>query len=260
MIDENACLSDDEYAVKYGIDRLVDFSIRQNKGITGSVDPNFTDPYAPELQDLARLHRLCIKRRVMTVLEFGCGYSSLIFAHAMKVNSENHGEYVRENLRRNNPFEVHSVDNMKDYIELARSRIPDDLQNFAKFHTSSVHMTQFNGQICTEYSALPNICPDLVYLDGPSQHSALGEINGVSTAHPDRFPMSCDLLKIEPFFLPGTLIVVDGRTANARFLQSNFKRQWTYRHDQDGDVHYFENQEPPLGKYNKMQLEYCLGD
>jgi len=260
MINEDAGMSDEEYARQYGLDDLVDFSATQDTGVSGSVDADFSEPFAPKIHDLVRLHRLCLARKVMTVLEFGCGFSSLIFAHALKLNSQNHGDFVRENLRRHHFFEVHSVDDMPDYLDLARQRTPEDLSAFANFHQSAVNMTQFNGRICTEYHELPNICPDLVYLDGPSQHSATGTINGITTAHSDRLPMSCDLLKIEHFFLPGTLIIVDGRTANARFLKSNFQRQWAYLHDRQSDVHYFELQETPLGKYNKLQLEYCLGN
>ena len=36
---------------------------------------------------------------------------------------------------------------------------------------------------------LPNISPDLIYLDGPDQHSAIGEVRGLSTKHQDRMPI-----------------------------------------------------------------------
>jgi len=71
--------------------------------------------------------------------------------------------------------------------------------------------------------------------------------------------MACNILRMEQFLLPGTLIVVDGRTANTRFLKANFQREWRHEHDVDGDVHYFELAEHPLGKLNRLQLEYCLG-
>jgi hypothetical protein len=86
-----------------------------------------------------------------------------------------------------------------------------------------------------------------------------GDVNGISTDHPDRLPMSCDLLRLEHFLLPGTLIVVDGRTANARFMKTNFQRNWAYFHDVGSDVHYFELIEPPLGRWNRRQVEFCLG-
>ena len=36
-------------------------------------------------------------------------------------------------------------------------------------------------------------------------------------------------------------------------------RNWNYIHDPVGDVHYFELVEPPLGKYNKVKIDFCLG-
>ena len=80
--------------------------------------------------------------------------------------------------------------------------------------------------MCTFYDDVPNICPDLIYLDAPDQFSPKGEIRGLSLRSPDRLPMAADILTLEHFLLPGTLIVVDGRTANARFLKSNFQRNW----------------------------------
>ena len=121
-------------------------------------------------------------------------------------------------------------------------------------------MTTFCDRICTDYVTLPNVCPDFIYLDGPSQSSALGDINGISTRHMDRLPMACDILKMEHFLLPGTLVLVDGRTANARFLLANLQREWRYEHDKAADVHYFEMIEDPLGKWNRLQVEYCLGE
>ena len=106
---------------------------------------------------------------------------------------------------------------------------------------------------------MPNICPDFIYVDGPDQFSAKGFIRGVTTNHPDKLPMSGDLLAIEHFLLPGTLIVVDGRTANARFLKANLQRNWIYFHNKNADQHYFELNEDPLGIFNKRQIDFCLG-
>ena len=85
-------------------------------------------------------------------------------------------------------------------------------------------------------------------------------MRGINTNHPDRLPMSADILPIEHFLLRGTLIVVDGRTANARFLKTNLQRNWSYYHEEVFDQHYFELVETPLGIYNKRQIDFCLGD
>jgi hypothetical protein len=229
------------------------------KSIYESVDPKVVAPKSPEWDDLVRLHKLVRSRKVTTVLEFGCGYSTVIFADAIEKNRQEFGDFVSSNLRRSNPFEVHSVDDMAKYIKIAKSRLPKNLKSCVKFTRSEVMMTTFAGRICTEYLNLPNICPDFIYLDAPSQDSANGEISGISTRHPDRLPMSCDLLKIEHFLLPGTIVLVDGRTANARFLRTNFQRNWLYQHDVLNDAHVFELVESPLGRYNKAQIEFCLG-
>jgi hypothetical protein len=72
--------------------------------------------------------------------------------------------------------------------------------------------------------------------------------------------MSCDILKIEHFLLPGTMIIVDGRTANARFLKANFQRTWSHNHDIANDIHTFEMVEEPLGSLNDRQIKFSLGE
>jgi hypothetical protein len=228
-------------------------------GPSSAVDGSVKEPMGPQWRDLVRLHHLIRSRRVTTVLEFGCGWSTVVMAHALSMNRDEFGDVVAAELRRNNPFELHLVDDMPEFIDVAVSRIPTDLRPLVVAHESAAQMTTFGGRICTEYVKLPNITPDFVYVDAPSQQSPGGDVAGISTDHPDRLPMSCDLLKIEHFLLPGTMILLDGRTANARFLRSNFQRGWVHRHDEEGDVSVFELCEPPLGRYNRRQLEFCLG-
>ena len=113
--------------------------------------------------------------------------------------------------------------------------------------------------MCTYYLNIPNISPDLIYLDGPDQFSASGTLRGMGTGHPDRMPMAADILSFEHFLCPGTLIVVDGRTANARFLRCNLQRDWAYFHDHNLDQHFFELIEEPLGLYNREHINFSLG-
>jgi len=221
-----------------------------------SVDPDSTSPYTAELDDLIRLHYLVTSRRVTTVLEIGVGKSTIVFDHALEQNKLNYGDFVYKNLRRTNPFECHSVDNNKEWIEVTKST-NTSIKNIT-FHHCPCNVTTFNGRICTLYENFPNICPDLIYLDAPDQFSPTGDVRGISTNHPDRLPMSADILTFEHFLLPGTLIVVDGRTANARFLKANLQRDWSYHHSVEYDQHFFELIEEPLGIYNQRQIEFCL--
>lgn len=222
-----------------------------------SVDPDLGEAFSAELDDLIRLHYLITSRKVTTVLEFGVGKSSIVFDHALNLNKKKYTSFVKENLRRSNPFQCFSVDNNEEWITICKNTAETNLVNY---HYSQCSVSTFNGRVCTFFDNLPNICPDLIYLDGPDQFSPLGDVRGVSTDHPDRLPMSADILAIEHFLLPGTLIVVDGRTANARFLKTNFQRDWSYFHHEEFDQHYFELVEKPLGIYNKRQVEFCLGE
>ena len=221
------------------------------------LDPNNKVPIPPELDDLIRLHYLVVSRKVTTILEFGVGYSTITFDHALSVNKYKHATFVRENLRRDNPFECHSIDNHKKWIDYTKSN--SNTRNVT-FHHSDCHVSTFNSRMCTYYDNIPNICPDLIYLDAPDQFSPKGEIRGLSLRSPDRLPMAADILTLEHFLLPGTLIVVDGRTANARFLKSNFQRNWMHFHSYEHDAHYFELQETPLGIFNEKQINFSLGD
>lgn len=251
------------YIKENGLDRVFEVCAdiareKIDKGIYSSVDPDNHVAFPVELDDIARLHYLITSRKVTTVLEFGVGKSTKAIAHALKINKERYASFVSENLRRSNPFELHSVDSMKEWIEECKKTIPSDLVEHVNIHHSSLNISTYNDKLCTYYNNIPNICPDLIYLDAPDQFSAQGSVRGLTTAHPDRMPMVADILTFEHFLLPGTLIVVDGRTANARFLKCNLQRNWRYIYMEDFDQHFFELHETPLGRINKKQIEFCL--
>jgi len=215
-------------------------------------------PYRPELTDLYRLHRFVLDKRRLTILEFGTGYSSLVMVNALAQNARLYSQEVNQ-LRRNNPFELHSLDNEQKYIQISENRIPHNLRSHAYFHFSKVSMATFNERVCTYYDQLPLISPDFIYIDGPDQFNTVGDIAGWSTRHKDMMPMSADVLRIEHFLTPGTIMDLDGRAANARFLKCNLQRAWLYQYDELYDQHVFILDEPPLGKYNRRQLEFYKG-
>ena len=68
--------------------------------------------------------------------------------------------------------------------------------------------------------------------------------------------MNSDILKYEHFLNPGTIILTDGRTANARFLKANFQRKWKYKFDEKNDQSLFYLNEKPLGRFNKKQMNF----
>ena len=68
--------------------------------------------------------------------------------------------------------------------------------------------------------------------------------------------MTCDILKMEHFLTPGTIIVTDGRGANAQFLKDNFKRKWLYFNEKKFEQYIFYLNAPSIGKYNDLQLKF----
>jgi hypothetical protein len=223
------------------------------KDIWSSVNPVNKIPFPAELDDLIRLHYLVVSRKVTTILEFGVGKSTFVFDHALEHNKTKFASYVKDNLRRSNLMECHSLNNSKRWIKSCKENYKT---KNVTYHFSKCRMGTFEGQACTFYDKIPNISPDLIYLDAPDQFSPTGSIGGISTRHPDRMPMSGDILRFENFLLPGTLIVVDGRAANARFIKNNLKRNWRYQYEEKYDQHFFELIEEPLGRYNRKQLEF----
>ena len=254
------------YVRKYKLNQLIDYNSDYTERFdlkqTGVLppDPSNASPYPPDWFDLVRLHKIVLKRKITTILEFGVGYSTIILAHALRENSKRYATFVATNLRKDNPFVVFSVDADPNFIDYTQSHLLDHLTDHVCFHHSSVQMAEWHGRICTLYEQLPNICPDFIYLDAPEPSQAKGFVRNITTSHPDRLPMSADILCIEHFLLPGTTILVDGRTANARFLQCNLQRTWEYHHSLNDDVHYFSLKEQPLGKINQAEIEWRYGN
>jgi hypothetical protein len=251
-------VSEHNIAFQVGVDLPVYGEVEKKaiKDPSYSINPDLTEAFLPELDDLARLHWLVNTRHVTTILEFGLGKSTIVFNDALSKNKLRDQDLIQGNLRRNNQYECHSIDNYQQWIDEVKSKNALDT---VTYHKSELIMGEFQGRVCTYYDPIPNLCPDFIYLDGPDQFSPVGSVRGITTNHKDRMPMSADILSFEHFLVPGTLIVTDGRTANARFLKANLQRDWYYCHDQEADQHYFELVEEPLGIYNKRQIEFCLG-
>lgn len=214
----------------------------------------------PDFDDLARLHRLVRARRAFTVLEFGVGYSTLVIADAL---AKNRDDFIRATPDFDAPadaFRVFSVDTEAVWIERTQQRLPDTLRPHAVLCRSPARAGTFAGRICHFYDTVPDVEPDFVYLDGPDPRAVAGSVNGVGFAGHGRTPLAADLLRLEPLFVPGLMILVDGRVNNARFLRRNFQRDYATHEDPRGRFTTFELVEPPLGGRNRRRLGYCLGN
>jgi hypothetical protein len=200
-------------------------------------------------RDLKRLHLLITKFRSTTVLEFGCGYSTFVIAQALQENKAWFDSLPNKPKVRNaNMFKCFSVDTNLNWIDECKSKLPPELDKTVGFCYSPCSATLYNGQMGHFYRNLPDIVPDFIYLDGPDPEQIDGSVNGLSWQCPERTPISIDLLFMESTMLPGTAILIDGRTNNARFLARNFRRKWKITSDIEKDYTLMVLNEPALGK------------
>jgi len=227
-----------------------------------SVNEYFSEKeFKPELLDLYRLYKFVTLNKRTTVMEFGAGFSTLIFNIALSENKKKFSNEIKK-LRRNNPFELFTIDNDRSFLKKTEKRVNNyknkdfTSKSKTKYHYSKVKMVMHNNRIATEYETLPICNPDFIYIDGPSQFGIKNKINGISTCHIDMMPMLSDVLKIEYFLTPGTMMVTDGRGANAKFIKDNLKRNWLYTYQEYFDQHIFYLNDPAIGPYNKLQLKF----
>jgi hypothetical protein len=216
--------------------------------------------YPPELVDLYSLYTKVRNNRSVAIIEFGSGWSTLALARALDENRLSFSQYVEDNVRHPNPFSLMTIDCSKGFQTLALDRIPKELSETIIVPViSEAKMSVLNGQICHLYDQVPPFTADFIYLDGPDCDQVSGDVNGFSVRFGSNeysygSPMAADLILLEPFLWPGTLLVTDGRGANASFLKNNFKRNWLYRYDKKCDQHLFQLFEEPFGGISESLL------
>lgn len=247
------------YIEDQGLDKLLDF--RENEHYRektfDAVDGSLQHPFPPQPADLVRLHQLVRARKCFTALEFGTGYSTVVLADALRKNQADWDTLERKpEIRNRFMFQLFSVDASKDWLERVKARFPGDLAGRVHFSHSEVEAGTHNGQLCHYYKTLPNIVPDFIYLDGPAPGDVQGGVRGLDFQCEERTVMGADLLLMESVFLPGTFILVDGRTNNARFLARNFTRDYEIDWDRESDITTFELREERLGKYNLLGSDF----
>ena len=213
-------------------------------------------PYELEFDDLYFLYRLVREQSVVSILEFGSGWSTLVFARALKENRRN--MVAAYDVRHPNPFQLMSVDASPQWQKIALSRIPSEWAEIIVPVVATPRLTTEFGGIASCFDFIPAFVPDLVYLDGPDPEQVEGEIDGFRSLELHGLPMSADLLRLEPHLWPGTMIVTDGRTANARFLKPRFRRYWESLFDPFGDRTIMRLTEIPLGAVSERHMEARL--
>ena len=138
------------FFIKRDLRLLVDLSKNKTKNVNQLV---LNEPYIPDLNDLYNLYQYVVINKRTTILEFGSGYSTLIFSLALKELRDKFYNEVSK-LRRNNPFELFVLENEKKYLQITKKRITNfnnalNIKDPIKinYHFSEVEMTTFNNNV-----------------------------------------------------------------------------------------------------------------
>lgn len=153
--------------------------------------------FAPDYADLARLVSLVQRRRPGLVVEFGSGWSTFVLAKALA--DQGCGRLV-------------SVEADAEWAELNRRCLPPSLKPHCEILHCPPMRSEHQGVPVFRHQGLPELAPDLVFLDGPALSPAVRA--------------AADVLDMEARMPPGAVLVVDGRMENVCFLAQHLSRRW----------------------------------
>jgi hypothetical protein len=161
----------------------------------------------PDFSDLLFLYQTVRCRKPGCVLEFGSGCSTVIIAQAL---SENRIESSASNGY------LCSLDADPYWARVTAQAIPEDLRELCEVRYSSVSEVDFAGTRVFRHARVPEISPNLLYLDGPALTREI--------------QVAVDVLDIEDRFPPDFYGIIDGRWANTSFLKRHLKRRYSFKH------------------------------
>ena len=239
-------------ALKFFIDNDMEFVVKEYKS------SKLSNNFKPNILDLYYIYKIIILNKRLSVLEYGCGWSSLIISQALKINKKKNYN-ISQTLRKENKFELHVFDNFKSFLNLTKKNykkyLPDNSNT--KFFFSKCLMTTHQDCYCSIYEKKISLNPDLIYIDGPSQYGLIKNKKiFFNTNLNDLMPMSGDILKYEFFLIPGTIVIIDGRGSNVNFLRKMLKRNWTYKYNKNIDQHYLLLSDDSIGIYNDRLISF----
>ena len=214
--------------------------------------------YPPELDDLYRLYAFIIDNCVISILEFGAGWSTLALALGLSHNRDQFAENYPNYDRNPHAFSICSVDNSNVFMQRALSRLDSKLQNIVIPHIATPIMSKVGVHSVTTWHPVPRFDYDLIYLDAPEpeQVSTSNDYIQMSSIHD--LPIAGDLIVNEPYLLPQTSVIIDGRTSNARYLASNVYRNWESMTSYEADFTLLHLDENPIGRINARHINFRL--
>lgn len=212
--------------------------------------------YGPDIDDLYRLYSFVIDNCVTSILEFGSGWSTFALSLGLKeIRNKYSCEYV--GVQRNpHPFRICTVDNSPEFAKLALSRLDSEMLESIDVHIASPILTTVGLNPVTLWNPVPRFDFDLIYLDAPEPEQVVTSGFQLPMATVHDLPIAGDLVVNEPYLHPETSIIIDGRTANSRFLKLSLQRKWSYENFPREDFTLLHLSEDPLGRINAEHIEF----
>ena len=165
-----------------------------------------------KIADSLRLFREIKNNKFKTVVEFGSGLSTLSMAKAMQSNAID--------------GMIYSVESDERWADVVRANAArSGLEKYINISVSKPELIEMDGRPVASFPVLPDVSPNLLYLDGPDPAHVGGDINGI-TMKGLRYIVLCDPLRYEWSMYGGSKIIIDGRLHNALFLRTKFNRRW----------------------------------
>ena len=190
----------------------------EKEGVLSFIKKGDKQEYVPDYLKLANLYKLIQTRKPKVILEFGVGFSTIIMAAALKKNYD----------RYKHSGHLHTVDAEQHWLNNTEAKIPSELKKNVTFYYSPVKIYNLNNQLCSFYESLPNLCPNFVFLDGPSPKSVAGNVRGLSFTE-GRPIVAADILLYESSAPLDFFIFIDGRWRNYNFLRNNLRGKYKYK-------------------------------
>ena len=158
------------------------------------------DAFRPQYDDLFGLYLITMRRRPAVILELGGGYSTFVFAHA-----------VRELFLQNHQIAFYSVDELDHWQRVVKNHLPRELLPFVHFWRSDPELIEMNGELVSTFGSLPLTAANLVYVDGglvPGNH------------------IGADALVLEREAPIDYAVLVDNRKRTVNFLKRNLTKPY----------------------------------
>ena len=212
--------------------------------------------YEPDIKDLYRLYSFVIDNCVVSILEFGSGWSTLALSLGLQENRTKYQNLYPNEARNPHPFRICTVDNSIDFVNLALSRLDHEMLTYIDTHIASPVLTTVGVHPVTLWNPTPRFDFDLIYLDAPEPEQVVTSSSFLPMKTVHDLPIAGDLVFNEPYIHPETSIIVDGRTANARYLSANLRRGWSHAHYPEEDFSLLHLSEQPLGRINAEHINF----